>query len=158
MNFTTKIDWLIEMHGDTFLECTGCKTCKEIQSLREQHEKQQEDKCKQVLAKGGDMKKEDVIYLLSQEVDRRTIYTAMGISFRTFDQLLDNWKIRHYAILKNELPEIETGRKNFSESYIPLLKKRLEEKVTARAISKELGVRECTIHYWKKKLNLSQAK
>lgn len=158
MNFNQKIDWLIEIHGDTFLECEGCETCNEIQSLREQHEKQQQAKCERILAKGGDMKKNDVIYLLSQEVDRRTIFTAMGIGRKTFEQLLDDWKIREYAVLKNELPEVESGQKKFSKSYIPLLKQRLEQNVTARAISKELGVRECTIHYWKKKLNLSQAK
>lgn len=158
MNFNQKIDWLIDIHGNTFLECTGCQTCDEIQSLREQHERQQEAKCEQVLAKGGDMRKEDVIYLLSQEVERRAIYTAMKMGQKSFEQLLDDWKIREYAVLKNELPEVESGQKKFSKNYIPLLKEYVSQNMTARAISKKLGVRECTVHYWKKKLNLSQAK
>ena len=158
MNFNQKIDWLIEMHGDTFLECTGCETCNDIQSLREQHEKQQQAKCERILAKGGDMRKNDVIYLLSQEVDRRTIYSAMRISQKSFEQILDAWNIREYAVLKNELPELDTGKKKFSKSYIPLLKEYVNQNMTSRAISKKLGVKECTVHYWKKKLDLIEAK
>ena len=158
MNFNQKIDWLIEMHGDTFLECAGCETCDDIQSLREQHEQQQKAKCERILAKGGDMRKNDVIYLLSQEIDRRTIYSAMKISQKSFEQILDAWNIREYAALKNELPELESGQKKFSKSYIPLLKEYVNQNMTSRAISKKLGVRECTVHYWKKKLDLNEAK
>ncbi|MGM9923060.1 MAG: hypothetical protein ACI35R_02280 [Bacillus sp. (in: firmicutes)] len=158
MNVTTKIDWLIEMHGDTFLECPGCEKCNEIQSLRKQHEKQQRAKCKQLLAKGGDMRKEDVIYLLKQEIDRRTIYSAMQINQNSFEQLLDDWKIREYAVLKNDLPELETDRMNFNKSDIPLLREYVGQRMTSRTISQKLGVRETTVNYWKRKLNLIEAK
>jgi hypothetical protein len=85
---TVLINDLIEQHGDNYLECTGCKICKKIQTLI--HERTPAEKFKHILDKGMDMTINEVKFLLENDVDKRELKKA--------------WKAHNnmfYAIMKD---------------------------------------------------------
>lgn len=82
---------LLDAHQGTFYKCKGCSICTEIKQLRKQLERDPADKFKYILDKGPDMRKSDIVFLLDNEVQRKVIWKALGITNAEFWELMRNF-------------------------------------------------------------------
>lgn len=85
-----KIIDLMDKH-ESFYRCKGCSICTEIQQLGKLLERDPAEKRKNILAKGKDMTKSDVAFLLEMEVNKRDISKALKMNQTEFSTLMKNW-------------------------------------------------------------------
>jgi hypothetical protein len=71
--------------------CAGCSTCEEIERLGKMLERDPVEKCSHILAKGKDMTRSDIAFLLEMEVNKRSISKALKMDQTEFSLLMRNW-------------------------------------------------------------------
>lgn len=89
-----EVSRLLDIHGETFLECPGCEVCQKIEALREELDRPPEEKFKHILEKGQDMTKSDIEFLLGNGVSKRLIQEAMNMNKSAFYKLLEQLGIQ----------------------------------------------------------------
>lgn len=94
MNVIKEVSRLLDIHGETFLECPGCEVCQKIEALREELDRPPEEKFKHILEKGQDMTKSDIEFLLDNGVSKRLIQEAMNMNKSAFYKLLEQLGIQ----------------------------------------------------------------
>jgi hypothetical protein len=133
-----RINDLIDQHGESFAECTGCSLCDEIQELRKKLERYPAEKFKHILDKGPDMTKSDIALLLENEVKMEDIRKALGITQHYFWELMKNlgFKRRGNEMAKLTFEEYQdlkaqgltdkeiAEKKDLHPAYVPQLKKK----------------------------------
>lgn len=138
LNVIKEVSRLLDIHGETFLECPGCEVCQKIDALREEFDRPPEEKFKHVLEKGQDMTKSDIEFLLDNDVSKKTIRKAMNMNRSTFNKLLDQFGIDgggEMARLKMTVDEYLELSKTKNNTEIAELK----------------GVTPAAIYYWRTK-------
>ena len=94
LNVIKEVSRLLDIHGETFLECPGCEVCQKIEALREELDRPPEEKFKHILEKGQDMTKSDIEFLLGNGVSKRLIQEAMNMNKSAFYKLLEQLGIQ----------------------------------------------------------------
>lgn len=133
---------LLEEHGESFLECKGCSLCSEIKKLRKHIDRDPEEKFKHTLAKGQDLTRTDISFLLENEVSKKDIRQALEMNVYDFNQLMKNLGFPKRGE-KNEMARLEMS----PAEYVKL--KFIEKKKIAE-IAAQKNVAEATIYNWQK--------
>ncbi|MFE8704115.1 hypothetical protein ACFYKX_26460 [Cytobacillus sp. FJAT-54145] len=146
------INDLIDEHGETFTTCKGCKICRKIHSLTE--ERTPEEKYKNILAKGQDMTKSEIDFLLENEVQKRSIQKALNMDSKAFYQMMEKWGFSKRRVgpvaklTKEEYQDLKAQgitdkeiakQKGIASAYVSQLKRKwfnsLEESKTTEKIT-----------------------
>ncbi|MGM9925191.1 MAG: hypothetical protein ACI35R_13180 [Bacillus sp. (in: firmicutes)] len=165
---------LIEVHGDNFGECKGCKICDEIASLRASFDADPAERYKDILEKGKDMKKADIVFLLNKEVPKKTIKRAMQIGTLEFEELLVRWELSDLSmddIKERRRKKVESWNRRRKEEKgvvkkrkkkVETTKERYEELselgLKDKEIAEEIGVAPSTMARYKQQWGLAQPK
>jgi hypothetical protein len=149
MNRSETIWKLEELTGSHDEEtCNGCSTCSEIAGLRDKLLFNQ--RVVDTLAKGKEMTKSDIKFLLSKDVQVIEIRKAVGIAGNRFTELMQNWGF------SKRRGDTEMGKlKKFTaEEYQDLKAQGLND----TNIAERKGVTPASISAWKKENDLSSGK
>jgi hypothetical protein len=136
-----RISDLLDQHEESLDKCKGCPICTEIKVLRKQLERDPAEKFQHILSKGQDMKKSDIVFLLENEVQKKVIWKALGISQSEFWALMKNFGLQN--------------RKSKGEEIMGKLTLELYQDYKAQGksdtvIARELGIKQPTLSYHKK--------
>jgi hypothetical protein len=136
MRVSLLISDLIDKHEGDYLQCKGCPSCKQIKQLT--HERPPEEKYKHILAKGQEMTKSDIAFLLKKDVKKKSIRKALNMHKVGFQELMTNFgfiqrRVEEVAkILEQEYRDLKAKglkdkeiaeRKGLAASYLSTLKK-----------------------------------
>ena len=150
-----RINDLIDRHGATFVKCPGCEKCEEIKRLRGQLELRKKDACKSILAKGQEMKRDDIQTLLEHGFSKTEIAKALKMDHGTFYEMLERWGLSNRKRGKGEMEIMETVEAK--ELTYDVYKRLKAEGVSSRAIAGKYRIKENTlytkVHKWKKKVS-----
>jgi hypothetical protein len=81
---------LLDLHKGTFEKCKGCSVCTEIQTLSKQFNRDSTEKFKHILAKGQEMTKSDLAFLIDNDVNLKSIRNAVRMSNHEFNAMMKN--------------------------------------------------------------------
>jgi hypothetical protein len=101
-----KIIELLDEHGGTFSICEGCAICTEIQAFSKKLNRNSTEKFKHILAKGQDMTKSDLVFLIDNDVPVAVIRKAVGINHTDFSNMLINYGLTQRRNKKEEDKEM----------------------------------------------------
>jgi hypothetical protein len=146
-NIRMRIIDLLDEHKDTLSECPGCSICAEIQTLSKKFNRDSTEKFKHILAKGQDMTRSDLVFLIDNDVPVAVIRKAVGINYTDFSNMLINYGL--------------TQRRNKKEGEPKMAKITLEEYQDLKAkgkadkeIALDKGVNIQYLSQLKKKWNI----
>lgn len=149
MHPAAKVADLLEEHGDTFGDCKGCKICKEIERLRPLIDPKPTESFKHILAKGEDMTRSDIVFLLENDVMKKDIQKALDMNNVRFFELLRNFGlVRDKKVKGNE--EMAKRADITKEQYLSM-----DSKLTDNEKAKALGVGFSTLAAYKKNWGLT---
>ncbi|TYR75563.1 hypothetical protein FZC79_10355 [Rossellomorea vietnamensis] len=144
MNRTDTIHRLerLVMHLDA--KCEGCETCDEIRRLRDRLENNNANnpKVQRILAKGRDMTKSDIEYLISKDVERNYIRKTLKMHNNEFIEMMVGWGFSK----KRGDSEMAKLKEFTVEEYQNLKAQGLSDS----KIAKRKGVTPPSIAQWKK--------
>jgi hypothetical protein len=143
-----QINDLIDQHGKSFAECKGCSICKQIEQLRLNIEGEDNPKVKRILAKGLDMTKSDIAYLLQHNVTQREIRKHMTIDGAIFADMMIAWG---FGKRKKKRGDDELAKVNMTVEGYERLK---ADGLNDTQVAKRKGVSPATLWAWKKRNGL----
>lgn len=141
------INDLIDEHGESFTKCKGCLICDQIASIRkEQLERDSTIRFSHILAKGQDMTRSDIEFLIENEVTRKKIANAVGMSECNFNRMLGDLGLKKFSRQeKGETDEMARLDLTVPE-YVQLF---YVEKKSVGEIADLKGVKPSAISSWK---------
>lgn len=148
---------LLDTHEDDYKKCEGCKTCDEIRELSEQIQDTSSKGCEKILAKGMDMTKSDIAFLMDNKVGVKHICEAIGLPKVEFNEMMINYgfitekKSKGKTEVKNN-KKSERGNKEMAMTNITLEEfvrlSHIEGK-TMKEIAEIKGAERQSLYSWK---------
>lgn len=142
----TRINYLIDQHGDSFTTCKGCLICEEIQQIRKSLERDPVEKCNRVLKKGQSMTVTDIKYLITNDVPREKIRQSLQMHKVAFHKMMKDLGIESGRLVKEEEKVSKSKIQMTAEEFVQW---KYVEKLSLGAIGKKFGVGNAAVHYWK---------
>lgn len=87
----SKIADLLHEHGGTYASCKGCSICTKILKLRPKFDVEPKKRFKHILAKGQEMTRSDINFLLENDVRKDDIQKAINMPKKEFRKMLINF-------------------------------------------------------------------
>jgi hypothetical protein len=140
-----KLESLAYNHDEE--NCDGCRTCTEISNLR--NILFGNSKVDEILAKGPDMTKREVAYLLVKEVSKQKICKVLKMNIIALNEMISNYG---WELEKGNRGGEMAKLKDFTESEYHELK---ASGLNDEKIAEEKGVSPASIWNWKKKNGLT---
>lgn len=125
--------------------CGGCAVFEELKIMRNviESEEHTSDKCKKIIAKGRDMTKSDIGYLLNKGFTRKEIRKALKMQSAAFLEML-----RSFGFIQSNIEkEVEEVLELTKESYVEYKKNGMKDK----EIMEKYGLHAVGLSNWKRK-------
>lgn len=132
---------LLDQHKETLYSCKGCEICSEIKRLRILLERDPAEKFQHILAKGQDMTKSNIEFLIENDVQMKIIKKSLKMQNNEFFEMM-----RNFNLSKKRKPKEDMEMAKVTQELYRVLS---AQGLNDAQIARELGVKQPTISYYK---------